>query len=470
MFNKHSLKISHIITSYLDPHNLPIVRYSGKQRVSIIINIIKKFIQKSKSKRHTVDHRYVISSKNHCIRNQHIHSNALIILEKLLRAGYQAYLVGGSVRDILIQQTPKDFDIATNATPQQIKKLFRNARIIGRRFKLIHITYHRDVIEVATFRAYEPVSTDLQVNDKGMLIQDNVYGTLEEDVLRRDFTVNALYYDMTDQSIVDFTQGLNDIQEKVIRIIGDPTTRYQEDPVRMLRAVRLSAKLGFTVESQTAEPINHLNHLIAHVSNSRLFDEIVKMYQCGQSLTAQALLEQYGLFPYLFPLTAELASDIAYPIKTLLLLALESTDNRIQQAKPVNPAFVFAILLWFPVQLRVQTLCQQGILPYPAFEQAVGQILNEQCRITSIPKRHTQTIRDIWMLQSRFEKRHGHRAHQLMQHPKFRAAYDFLALRALAKDAPVELAQWWTHFQEAEPPAQEKMIRQCSRSQSEIES
>ncbi len=362
------------------------------------------------------------------------------------------------MRDLLIHHTPKDFDIATNATPQQVKKLFRNARIIGRRFKLIHIFYHRDIIEVATFRSYEPISTDLQINDKGMLTQDNVYGTLEQDAWRRDFSVNSLYYNIADQSIVDFTEGMQDIKKKVIRIIGDANTRYQEDPVRMLRAVRFSAKLGFTIDPETTAAVHELNHLLLHVSSSRLFDEMVKLYQCGASVAAQVLLEELGLFKHLFAMTAASAQDQTYAVNVFLMLALESTDNRIKQQKTVNPAFIFAVLLWFPMLSRAKKMRDQGVDPIPAFEQAMSQTISGQNKITIIPKRHTQVIRDIWMLQSRFNKRSGQRAYQLQEHPRFRAAYDFLALRALATDVPLDLAKWWTTFQEVDPENQEKMI------------
>lgn len=323
---------------------------------------------------------------------------------------------------------------------------------------MIHIFYHRDIIEVATFRSYEPISTDLQINDKGMLTQDNVYGTIEQDAWRRDFSVNSLYYNIADQSIIDFTSGMQDIQKKVIRIIGDANTRYHEDPVRMLRAVRFSAKLGFTIDPETTAAVHELNHLLLHVSSSRLFDEMVKLYQCGTSAAAQVLLEKLGLFQHLFAMTTISAQNRQYPVNAFLTLALESTDNRIKQQKTVNPAFIFAVLLWFPMLSRVKQLKDQGVDPIPAFEQAMSQTLSEQNRITVIPKRHTQVIRDIWLLQSRFNKRSGHRAYQLAEHPRFRAAYDFLALRALATDAPLDLAKWWTTFQEVDPNEQEAMI------------
>ncbi len=382
------------------------------------------------------------------------------MLERLIQSGYEAYLVGGSVRDLLIKQSPKDFDVATNATPQQVKKLFRHARIIGRRFKLIHIPYHREIIEVATFRAHEPVHTNLQTNEQGMLIEDNVYGTLEQDAWRRDFSVNSLYYHIENGSIVDFTHGFQDIQNKLIRIIGDPVTRYKEDPVRMLRAVRFSAKLNFTIAPETAAPIHDLNHLIAHVSGSRLFDEMIKLYQCGNAYAVQPMLEEYGLFQHLFPFSAKLLDT--HPVHPFLMLALESTDHRIKIQKPVNPAFLFAVILWFPVQERARLLRESGVDPVPAFDQAMSYIFSEQNKIVMIPKRHAQVIREIWLLQSRFAKRSGHRAHYVLNHPRFRAAYDFLALRALAKDESIDLAKWWTTFQEVDEATQLSMIDACT--------
>jgi poly(A) polymerase len=311
---------------------------------------------------------------------------------------------------------------------------------------------------VATFRSYEPVSTDLQINDKGMLTQDNVYGTIEQDAWRRDFSVNSLYYNIADQSIIDFTEGMQDIKNKVIRIIGNANTRYHEDPVRMLRAVRFSAKLGFSIDAETTAAVHELNHLLTHVSSSRLFDEMVKLYQCGESVVAQRLLEKLGLFKHLFAMTTASVENPRLPVNNFLTLALESTDNRIKQQKTVNPAFIFAVLLWFPMLSRAKNFQDQGVDPIPAFEQAMSQTISEQNKITVIPKRHTQVIRDIWMLQSRFNKRLGHRAYQLQEHPRFRAAYDFLALRALAGDASLDLAKWWTTFQEVDSEIQEKMI------------
>lgn len=404
-----------------------------------------------------MDLKHIIPRAHHHVSKTDISANALTVLNRLNRAGFQAYLVGGSVRDLLLHQTPKDFDVATNATPNQIKNLFRNARIIGRRFKLAHILYHREIIEVATFRGHEPVDDNQLTNDHGMLIRDNVYGTLEEDAWRRDFTINSLYYSAEDSSIIDFTNGVQDINQRLIRIIGHPATRYQEDPVRMLRAIRFSAKLHFDLADDTAAPLLELSPLINGISGSRLFDEMTKLYQCGEAKSVQPLLVQYGLFTRLFPQTHDLMTS-QYPVNALLIIALESTDARILENKPVAPAFLFAILLWFPMLARAERFKQEGMDPLPALEKAMSHVIMEQNRIVTIPKRHTQVMREIWLLQFRFSKRLGGRAFHLLEHPRFRAAYDFLALRALAGDESMELAQWWTIFQEVNLSTQNDML------------
>lgn len=384
------------------------------------------------------------------------------MLNRLNSAGFQAYIVGGSVRDLLLRKAPKDFDVATNATPQQIKNLFKNGRIIGRRFKLVHIIFQREIIEVATFRSHGTVDENQQMNEKGMLVRDNVYGTLDEDAWRRDFTINSLYYNIEDASIIDFTSGVEDVNNKIIRMIGDPTTRYQEDPVRMLRAIRFSAKLHFNIAPETAAPLPQISYLISHVSSSRLFDEMTKLYQCGEAGMVHKLLQQFGLFQHLCPLTTQLlASD--YPVDALITIALESTDTRIHQNKPVTPAFIFAVLLWFPMIARAKELQSSGLAPLPAIEKAMSQVIAEQNRVIAIPKRYTQVIREIWLLQYRFIKRTGGRAFNLIQHPRFRAAYDFLAIRALAGDESMEIAHWWTTFQEVDEPTQVEMITEITQ-------
>ncbi|QBR84372.1 polynucleotide adenylyltransferase PcnB [Legionella israelensis] len=417
-------------------------------------------LRKSKASANTaVKSEHIVPRNRHCISKTDISSNALKVLNRLTGAGFQAYLVGGSVRDLLLHKVPKDFDVATNATPSEVKKLFRNGRIIGRRFKLVHILFHREIIEVATFRAQSDV---IETNERGMLIRDNVFGTLEQDAWRRDFTINSLYYNINDSSIIDLTGGVNDIEQGIIRMIGDPELRYQEDPVRMLRALRFSAKLGFELAEDTSQFILKLNHLITHVSGSRLFDEITKLYQCGEAESVQRLLLKYGLFERLFPLTFELLNS-NYPINAFLGIALGNTDTRIRDEKPVTPAFLMAVLLWFPMLERSKQLQKEGLHPLPALEKAMSQIIIEQNQTVFIPKRFSQVIREIWLLQFRFNKRFGKRPLNLIQHPRFRAAYDFMALRALSGDESMELANWWTLFQDVDSEKQMQMIEETSK-------
>ena len=427
-----------------------------------IITFIRKLLGKKKHKPLQINPVYVIPRNLHQVSKTEISPNALSVLNRLNSAKYQAYLVGGSVRDLLLRYSPKDFDVATNATPTQVKRLFRNARIIGRRFKLAHILFHREIIEVATFRGQENNAEEAQqkTNERGMLIRDNVYGTLEEDAWRRDFTINSLYYDIVSASIIDYTGGFSDIQKKCVRMIGDPTTRYQEDPVRMLRAIRFSAKLNFDIETETSKAIFNLNHLIRHVPNSRLFDEIVKLYQCGAGETVQKLLMHYGLFAQLFPETHALWDNSPFPVNALIILALENTDSRIRQNKPVTPAFLLAVILWFPCLNYAEKLQKEMDMDHlPALEKAMSHVLAEQCQFIMIPKRHTQMIREIWLLQFRFQKRTGTRAYQMLEHPRFRAAYDLLSLRALAGDESIELAEWWTTFQEVDLEQKDLLIK-----------
>lgn len=416
-------------------------------------------MRKSKKESKPIQLEHIITRNKHSISKTDISPNALKVLNRLNSAGYEAYLVGGSVRDLLLRKSPKDFDIATNATPQEIKQLFRNGRIIGRRFKLVHILFHREIIEVATFRAQGELTENQLTNERGMLIRDNVFGTLEEDAWRRDFTINSLYYNLKNASIVDLTQGYEDIEKRQIRVIGDPNLRYQEDPVRMLRAIRFSAKLQFDLEEKTAKAISKHAQLITHVSNSRLFDEITKLYQCGEAESVQRLLIEYKLFDLLFPPTRKLPEG-KYPMNALLGIALENTDTRIQNDKPVTPAFLFAVILWFPMLERAEYLQKEkGLYPLPAIDKAMSEIISEQNQIINVPKRFTQVIREIWLLQYRFSKRFGRRPFNLLEHPRFRAAYDFMALRALAGDESMELANWWTSFQELEEPEQLEMIK-----------
>jgi poly(A) polymerase len=385
----------------------------------------------------------------------------LKVVNRLSSHGFQAYLVGGSVRDLLLHHAPKDFDVATNATPHEIRSLFKNARIIGRRFKLVHILYHREIIEVATFRGYDTVNDDQHTNERGMLVRDNVYGSLDEDAWRRDFTINSLYYNVQDSSIIDFTGGVTDVTSKLIRMIGDPITRYTEDPVRMLRAIRFAAKLHFNLSEETKAPLPSLSHLITHVSNSRLFDEMTKLFQCGEAEAVQNMLLEYGIFQHLFPSITRLF-DSNKPVKAFIGIALENTDTRVKDNKPITPAFIFAVLLWFPMLEKAKQIQESGIDPLPAIDKAMSLVIMEHNKIICIPKRFTQVMREIWLLQYRFSKRLGQRAYNMLAHPRFRAAYDFMAIRALVGDESMELAQWWTTFQDVDEEEQSQMIEELA--------
>ena len=357
----------------------------------------------------------------------------------------------------MLGREPKDFDVATDASPEQVRQTFRNCRLIGRRFRLAHVQFGSEIIEVATFRAGQDAEvSDNHQTDEGMLLRDNVYGTIEQDALRRDFTVNALYYNISDFSIIDYAGGVEDLGEGLLRLLGDPETRYREDPVRMLRAVRFAAKLGFRLAPGTESPIPVLASLLADVPSARLFEEVLKLFLGGTAVACFEKLRQYGLFAELFPDTdASLARlEHEFPL-TLVLNGLESTDNRIREDKPVTPAFLFAVLLWEPVRLRAEKLQADGESPYQAVQRAGGEVVARQVQRIALPRRFSTPMQEIWGLQSRFLQTRGKRPQRLLTHPRFRAAYDFLLLRAQSGEADPELASWWTDFQDgnAEAPA-----------------
>lgn len=379
-----------------------------------------------------------------------ISENALKVLYRLKKSGYKAYLVGGGVRDLLLGREPKDFDIATDAHPEDVKKVFRNCRLIGRRFRLAHVHFGREVIEVATFRGMQEPSDDgNHETENGMLLRDNVYGTIEEDALRRDFTVNALYYSIEDFSVIDYADGIADLNSGVLRLLGDPEQRYREDPVRMLRAVRFAAKLGFSINPACEEPIFRLGSLLDDIPSARLFEEVLKLFMHGTALQTFEKLRHYDLFGHLFPGTEECLSheEHLFPI-TFVANGLKNTDSRVRQEKPVTPAFLFAVLLWEPVRKLAEQIQSTGESPQPAMQQAASEVLADQVQTVSIPKRFSLQMRDIWAMQHRFEFRQGKRPQRLLTHPRFRAGYDFMLLRAESGEADPELAKWWTEFQE----------------------
>jgi poly(A) polymerase len=404
-------------------------------------------------KANAIDQPAVIPRPDHCISRANISENALKVLYRLHKEGFQAYLVGGGVRDLMLGREPKDFDVATDAHPEEIRRIFRNCRLIGRRFRLAHVHFGREIIEVATFRAAhngeeEKGGVD---SDTGMILRDNVYGTVEEDALRRDFTINALYYNIADFSVVDFTGGAADLEQGLLRPLGDPETRFREDPVRMLRAARFAAKLGFAIESRSEALLEELGSILDVVPAARLFDECLKLFMGGFGVAAYEKLRHYDLFRHLFPQTEACLSreEHAFPI-TFVYRGLENTDARVQQDKPVTPAFLFAVLLWEPVRQRAERAMAAGTAPIPAIQDAASDVLSEQLQHVSLPKRFSIPMREIWALQPRFEQRGGKRPLRLLQHPRFRAAYDFLLLRAEAGEADPELAEWWTRFQEVD--------------------
>ena len=401
----------------------------------------------------------VIPRDAHNVSRKDISENALKVLYRLNKAGFEAYLVGGGVRDLLLGLHPKDFDVVTNARPEEIKKLFRNCRLIGRRFRLAHILFGREVIEVATFRGNHADNPEAKRSDEGMLLRDNVYGdSLEEDALRRDFTINALYYNIADYSIVDYAGGMASLAARRIEFIGDPATRYREDPVRMLRAVRFTTKLDMAIAPATANPIAELAPLLDDIPPPRLFEECLKLFMAGHGLDNFRMLADFGLLQRLFPLlTPYLEDDRA---RRFIELALQSTDYRVNNDLKSTPAYLFAALLWPAVDQRAQdVLLESGLPQNDAYQIAMNDVMDEQCRRIAIPRRFTTTIREIWALQLRLDKRAGRRAERLFEHPRFRAAFDFLLMRGEVEGKEIKaLGQWWQEYQDTDPQGRRAMV------------
>jgi poly(A) polymerase len=396
----------------------------------------------------------VIPREAHCISRKQISPNALRVLYRLRDAGFGAYLVGGAVRDLLIGGAPKDFDVATDATPDQVRQLFRNCRLIGRRFRLAHVIYGPEIIEVATFRAHGDDGTGAREIDNGRLVRDNIYGSIEEDAVRRDFTANALYYAIEDFSVRDFVGGFEDVESRILRLIGDPESRYREDPVRMLRAVRLAAKLGFSIDPASAEPIPRLAGLLEEASSARLFDESQKLFLAGHAEAGYLGLERLGLVPVLFPDSARaIAADGSGLCRELLLRALRNTDERVAQGKPVTPAFLFAALLWPAFAGTLQRMLQDGFDMAVAEQRAADRVLLRQTERIAVPRRFSLPVHEIWMMQSRFATRQRKRVFRMIAHPRFRAAYDFLELRAAVVPELAEEARFWRDAQGLAPDA-----------------
>jgi poly(A) polymerase len=390
----------------------------------------------------------VIPRDQHNVSRKNISNGALRVLYRLNEAGFVACLVGGAVRDLLLGGHPKDFDIATSATPDEVKRLFRNCRLIGRRFRLAHVVFGPEIVEVATFRGnVDDGSGDRHVVD-GRIVRDNVYGTIEEDALRRDFTVNALYYDIADFSVRDYVGGYEDLLRRELRLIGDPDQRYREDPVRMLRAVRLSAKLDFRIADDARAPFAELGELLLHAPPARLFDESLKLFFAGSARKSFDALEKSGLLQDVFPLTARaLAYRGGDTFRRVLENGLGGTDQRIAEGKTVTPAFLFATLLWGAVRAQVDKEIARGSDPASAWLRVSHHIIAEQAKHVAIPRRFGAVMEEIWFLQPRFEQRTKKRVHRLLAHPRFRAAYDFLLLRAPEGAEVAELGAWWTQAQ-----------------------
>ncbi|MBI5331702.1 MAG: polynucleotide adenylyltransferase PcnB [Betaproteobacteria bacterium] len=425
--------------------------------------MIRRFIRKVFGKKAAPGPR-ILAQDAHGIRRDLIHPCALKTCRTLYDAGYAAFVVGGAVRDLLLGREPKDFDVATDATPDEIRRLFRRSRVIGRRFQIVHVYCGADTIEVTTFRAGAPSAeadeddADHVTGEGGMLLRDNVFGNQEEDAARRDFTVNALYYDPENEEVWDLHGGVEDAKRKVLRMIGDPEQRYREDPVRMLRAARFAAKLEFHIDPATRAPIACLAPMLAHIPTARLFDEMMKLLLSGHAERGVRQLRAEGLHHGILPMLDTVLDDPAR--QKFLHHALHDTDLRVRQGHSASPAFMLACLLWFDFQAEFSRNKERGQHLQSALFDAMDTVLERQRDVLAFPRRFDGTIKEIWGMQGRLEQRSGNRPFRLMQHPRFRAAYDFLLIRAESGDAPAELAEWWTRFQDAEDSEREAMLIQ----------
>ncbi|HQR51947.1 MAG TPA: polynucleotide adenylyltransferase PcnB [Burkholderiales bacterium] len=419
--------------------------------------MIRKFLHRVFSRRARSQDPVVIPFETHGVARSRISDCARKVTSTLQERGFKAFVVGGAVRDLLLGRDPKDFDVATDATPEEVRSAFRRSRIIGRRFQIVHCLCGAETIEVSTFRGPSGEAGNAAPKDAhGRLLRDNVWGTQEEDALRRDFTVNALFYDPTTQEIVDYCGGWGDLQKRLLRIIGDPEQRYREDPVRMLRAVRLAAKLELELEPATRRPIKPLADLLENVPAARLFDEMLKLLLSGHAAESVSRLREEGLHHGLLPM---LDVIVEQPLgQRFVLLALRNTDQRICADKPVSPAFLFAALLWHEVLSAWKTLQASGMKPIPALHDAMEQVVSQQSEKLAIPRRLAAPMKELWAMQPRFEARSGRRPHALLAHERFRAGYDFLLLRCESGEVDAELGDWWTRFQDASDEERGSML------------
>ena len=404
----------------------------------------------------------IIPRSEHSVSRADISEHALKVLYRLKKAGYAAYLVGGGVRDLLLRHRPKDFDVATDATPDEVKNLFRNCRLIGRRFRLAHVHFGREIIEVATFRGHHTNGEGEGIVEDGMILRDNVFGSMEEDAFRRDFTVNALYYNIEDFSLVDYTGGLADLEQRRLRMIGDPEVRLQEDPVRMIRAIRFAAKLDFGIDPQLESLFVRCGERLAEVPPARLFEEVLKLFMSGQAVRTFELLVHYDLFRYLFAQTAALMQEDDGYTRRFVEAGLANTDRRIGEEKPVTPFFLFGVLLWPVVRQQAAGLQQEGQSELQALQQAAREVVQQQTRHITIPKRFSLPMKETWLMQARLPRRQGKRTVRLLEQPRFRAGYDFLLLRNLAGEPLEDLCEWWTNFQDADETIQREMLQALS--------
>jgi poly(A) polymerase len=400
-----------------------------------------------------------IAADEHRINRELVARPALRVCDTLQKAGHRAYIVGGAVRDLLLDIAPKDFDVATDATPEQVKSHFRRAIIIGRRFKLVHVMFGQDTIEVSTFRAL--ANDERKTDEHGRVLADNVFGEQHEDAARRDFTINALYYDPTTGEVLDYHDGYRDVRQRRLRMIGDPAERYREDPVRMLRAVRFAAKLGFAIDDATREPIHRMSTLIENVPAARLFDEMLKLLTSGHAVACITRLRVEGLHHGLLPLLDVILEQPAG--ERFVMLALSRTDERARAGKSISPGFLFATLLWHDVLVKWNARVGRGEHRIPALDKAIDETVDAQTEKLAIQRRFVSDMREIWGLQPRFERRNGRAPFRLLEHLRFRAGYDFLMLRAAADEIPAELGDWWTRFIHAGPEEREQLVQQATR-------
>ncbi|MDB5824796.1 MAG: pcnB [Herminiimonas sp.] len=419
--------------------------------------MIKKFIRRMLGKKDPArapDQPAVLGPKEHGIDPQLVSTNAVRVTQTLQEAGFKAFLVGGAVRDLLLGIKPKDFDIATNATPEQVKRLFRRAFIIGRRFQIVHVMFGQDLLEVTTFRG---ASVDEAPKDAhGRVLRDNTFGEQHEDAERRDFTINAMYYDPATQTVLDYHDGIADIRSKTLRVIGIPEARYREDPVRLLRVVRFAAKLGFDIAPETRAPIAVMAPLINNVPASRVFDEALKLLLSGHALACLQRLRQEGLHHGLLPL---LDVVLEQPLgEKFVRLALDSTDLRVREGKPVSPGFLFAALLWHQVVEKWNAYQASGEPPIPALHLAADDVLTAQTDKLALQRRIASDMRDIWALQPRFDRRTGKSPYKLLENPRLRAGYDFLLLRCASGEIDSEIGEWWTDFMAADGAGREELL------------